>query len=90
MPSLHCSVVHAEATVEEKVTWNYYELFQMVLQAQADALVKLGFKPIVKVSNNHTLYICHIWWILLNEKLHFKMHMTITKFQKSQRFCQFI
>lgn len=37
------------AIVEEKVSWNYYELFQMVLQAQADAIVKLGFKPIVKV-----------------------------------------
>lgn len=35
--------------MEEKVSWNYHELFQMVLQAQADAIVKLGFKPIVKV-----------------------------------------
>lgn len=41
--------------MEEKVSWNYYELFQMVLQAQADAIVKLGFKPIVKVFNNHIL-----------------------------------
>ena len=47
--------IHTEAKVEEKVSWNYYELFQMVLQAQADAIVKLGFNPIVKVPNNRTL-----------------------------------
>lgn len=45
-------VIHTVATVEQKVSWNYYELFQMVLQAQADSLVKLGFKPIVKVLSN--------------------------------------
>ena len=47
--------------MEEKVLWNHYELFQIVLQAQADALVKLGFKPIVKVvlSNHNCLYSIH-------------------------------
>lgn len=34
------------------MSWNYYELFQMIVQAQADAIVKLGFKPVVKVFNN--------------------------------------
>ena len=48
----HSVVVHTEASVEEKVSRNYYELFQMVLQAQADAIVKLGFKPVVKVLDN--------------------------------------
>ena len=54
--SFYCIVIHTVATVEQKVSWNYYELFQMVLQAQADALVKLGFKPIVKVLSNCVLF----------------------------------
>jgi len=43
-------VVLAEAEEEEKVSWNYYEIFQLILQAQADSLIKLGFKPVVKVT----------------------------------------
>jgi len=41
---------HAETETEQKALWNYYELFQLVLQAQADSLIKLGFKPVVKVT----------------------------------------
>lgn len=48
-------MLYTEVVVEEKVSWNYYELFQIILQAQADALVKLGFKPAVKVLDNHIL-----------------------------------
>ena len=53
--SLLCCCARTETAVEEKVSWNYYELFQTVLQAQADAIVKLGFKPIVKVLNTCTV-----------------------------------
>ena len=58
--SFYYSLQRVEVAVEAKVSWNHYELFQIVLQAQADAIVKLGFKPVVKVFNNHnSLYSIH-------------------------------
>jgi len=42
---------HVETETERKPLWNYYQLFQLVLQAQADSLIKLGFNPVVKVTS---------------------------------------